>query len=301
MIIGAGLSGLIAAHAFPSMKIIEADQPKSNHKALLRFRSDAVSRITNIPFQKVTVRKAVFDTHGNEFVQPNIALANQYSVKVSNSYIDRSIWNIETVTRFIAPEDFYDKLVDFAYNRIQWGVAFDPMANPTYGPIISTVPLSVMAPKLGFADKFQFLPISVRRFRVDCCHTFQTIYFPRKDFPVYRASITSDLLIVEFMNCDEITDCDLDFIMGVVCEAFGIEEERLTEIDVASQRFGKIAPIPEMTRKAMIRRLTTMYNIYSLGRFATWRNVLLDDVVKDIDVIKQLITSDEYDASLLSK
>jgi hypothetical protein len=35
--------------------------------------------------------------------------------------------------------------------------------------------------------------------------------------------------------------------------------------------------------------LTEEHNIYSLGRFATWRQLLLDDLVKDIGVIEKLI------------
>jgi len=37
-----------------------------------------------------------------------------------------------------------------------------------------------------------------------------------------------------------------------------------------------------------------VYNVYSLGRYATWRNILLDDVYHDINVIKQLMDSDGY-------
>jgi hypothetical protein len=43
-------------------------------------------------------------------------------------------------------------------------------------------------------------------------------------------------------------------------------------------------------------RLTHERNIYSLGRFATWRNILLDDVVDDIAAIKKLLKANSaYD------
>lgn len=41
------------------------------------------------------------------------------------------------------------------------------------------------------------------------------------------------------------------------------------------------------------------YGIYSLGRFATWRQILMDDVVKDVKVIEQLIEQrDNYSRRL---
>ena len=62
---------------------------------------------------------------------------------------------------------------------------------------------------------------------------------------------------------------------------------------------GKIVPLPDAARKRLLFRLTHEHGIYSLGRFATWRNVLLDDVVNDIAVIKRLARSgDAYVARL---
>jgi hypothetical protein len=43
-------------------------------------------------------------------------------------------------------------------------------------------------------------------------------------------------------------------------------------------------------------RLTHEHNVFSLGRFATWRNILLDDVVDDIVQVKRLLkSSSAYD------
>ena len=43
-----------------------------------------------------------------------------------------------------------------------------------------------------------------------------------------------------------------------------------------------------------MHKMTVDHGVYSLGRFATWRNILLDDVVKDIDVIKSMMGQDKY-------
>jgi hypothetical protein len=51
----------------------------------------------------------------------------------------------------------------------------------------------------------------------------------------------------------------------------------------------------EEIRKEFIFKTTVQNNIYSLGRFATWRNLIMDDVYKDIQVIKKLMNQSNYD------
>jgi hypothetical protein len=41
--------------------------------------------------------------------------------------------------------------------------------------------------------------------------------------------------------------------------------------------------------------MTTRFGIYSLGRFATWRNILLDDVLNDIFRIREMMNGTDYD------
>lgn len=54
IIVGAGLSGLIAACKFPQASVFEASpsEKPAGHQALLRFRNESVSRITGIPFKR---------------------------------------------------------------------------------------------------------------------------------------------------------------------------------------------------------------------------------------------------------
>ena len=62
----------------------------------------------------------------------------------------------------------------------------------------------------------------------------------------------------------------------------------------------KITPIDEDTRRWVIETLSQKEEIYSLGRFATWRNILLDDVLKDLQVIKKLMNADLYSRKIHS-
>lgn len=294
MIVGAGLAGLIAAHIFPSTPLVDArPEPAMGHNALLRFRSSVVGDVTGQEFRPVTVRKAIW--YGSEFHQPSIRLANLYSMKVVGRLTNRSIWDLEPVTRWIAPPDFHDRLVESVGDRVTWGQSFD-FTLAGYEPTISTAPMPTVLAQLGIEPgvEFVYAPIHVRRYRVDGADVHQTIYFPGPETALYRASITGDLLICEFVSgAGSVGE------LGDVALAFGISVNQLEPLPaVDQQRYGKIIPIPTAARKSLLRLLTERYSIYSLGRFATFRNILLDDVVQDANIIKRLIAADDYERRL---
>lgn len=292
LIIGAGLSGLIASYAWSNAQILEASpEPTANHTALLRFRSDVVSRLTGIPFRKVRVRKAIAYQR-QLYNQCDIVMANLYSMKCLGGMLaDRSIWDLESVDRYVAPDDFIEQLQRATAGRVQYNTKVKDLArlHESFN-VISTIPLP-LALEQCLPDelaKFNFRhePINVHRFIIPRCDLYQTIYFVDPDFPVYRASITGRTMIIESVG-------ELQaFNLSDVFAAFGLSS-RVSDsasIDVRAQRFGKIASVPDDMRKHALFRLTTEFGIFSLGRFATWRNILLDDVVQDIDVVRRMMT-----------
>lgn len=294
MIVGAGLAGLLAAYAWPNIPIVEAaKEARSEHKALLRFRSDAVSRLTGIEFRRVLVRKGVW--YRGAQVAPTIALANAYARKVTGILLgDRSIWNLDPAERYVAPETLYEQLIDAAGARIEFGATADFKSR---APIVSTAPMPVVMAAVDMQPELNFhrSSIDVMRYRVPGCDLFQTIYYPDPNLFLYRASITGDLLICEFMRTGatlRMTEAD------AIRLSFGIDPAQCVEMDRAHQKYGKIVELQADVRKSILFSLSHDHNIYSLGRFATWRNVLLDDVVSDIDVIKRLLkTGDKYDVA----
>ena len=110
---------------------------------------------------------------------------------------------------------------------------------------------------------------------------------------MYRASITGDTLIVEAMATDVASKEWMPRALTLIGRAFATEVVQVVE--TVQQQYGKIVPIADADRKRILFALTQQNGIYSLGRFATWRNILLDDVVKDVHAIKRMMNSTPYD------
>lgn len=296
-IIGAGLSGLILASIFPNAQVFEREPgPKEKHRALLRFRSDAVARATGIDFQRVMVRKGIW--YSGEFARPDIRLANWYSQKCLHGLIggERSIWNIEPVERWIAPPDFYHQLIDRHEPRINFGT--DIRWPFRVAPIINTTPLINVCRELGVGANLTFArsPVYVLRGKLSgVSDIYQTVYYPSLETPLYRASITGDTLICEFTEMPAHPSW-----VGLVAQAFGLSDrDEIAEMESPSAQYGKIVPLPTKERRAVLSYLTEQHGIYSVGRYATWRNILLDDVVSDAMRVRELMAVGDYERKIM--
>lgn len=298
-ILGAGMAGCLAGIMNSKAQILEASPCATvNHRAVLRFRSPKVGQSIGIKFKQVTIQKGIWAD--GEPCYPSPKATAMYSNKVIGKYSNRSIMDIDSVTRWIAPNNFHELMLDRLEGRIAYGQCITGIAQEyittmdcTYGrptlPVISTLPLPLNASLTG--QKFDIAkgdikPIFVSRFRVENCDMYSTMYFPGSETNMYRASLNGDILIIECMGLIE--QCD---IMDA-CVSLGINYGRTENIEIDhKQSSGKITPIDDRARKEFIYRLSHNFNIYSLGRFATWRNILLDDVVDDIVKIREMINN----------
>lgn len=304
-IIGAGLAGLITACRIKDAPIFEAGPRAEQHHALLRFRDKSVAELIGIPFQEVTVHKEI-RFNGKSYHRATIQMANMYSQKVSGSYRGRSIWNLDTVKRYVAPPDLYDQLADRHASRISWHQPVGELEG-IEGQIISTIPLPIMMKVCGMEPlKFDFAksPIRVARYRLPKgTQLYQTVYFPGHDQRVFRASITGDLLIIESIagQPEQTFSWPYNEVeeLHQVLSAFGMDDGLIEFIDVVDQKYGKIVEIPREQREAILYELTRDFNVFSIGRFATWRNILLDDVVKDISMVEKLMQASTYGRGLV--
>ena len=304
-IIGAGMAGLLAAHMLRRHDpcLYEAlPQLPDNHGALLRFRSNVVAEVTSQQFREVCVMKEMSDGY------TNLAAANRYSIKVTGRAMPRSILNLDSVQRWIAPDDFLEVLAKGLSIQVNTEVDKDKLMKmiDLGHPIISTIPMgALMGMVPEWAKRVPVFPsTSIWSVRTHVegppsVDVHQTVYYPGPE-TYYRASITGNLLTVEFLYDPlSITAKDLtESLMWILAEDFGIDTtdpSQLSEPVVYFQELGKILPISEDIRREFILEMTDRYGIYSLGRFATWRQILLDDVVKDIRMIDKWISGrDSY-------
>ena len=293
IILGAGMSGCLAGLINPQAPIYEAQEhPPINHNAVLRFRDDSVSKVTGIPFKKVTVHKGLF-AYG-DFRQPNIGYANMYSHKVLGEIADRSIWNLDPVVRYVAPPNFQEQLFRLVESRVELGIPADRNLINEEGEAISTIPLPAIL-KLYDTDipelDFRYQKISTWRYHVIGCNVHQTIYYPGGETPAYRATITGDSLIIETVK-DHPIPLELEYILN----SFSLEDRDLSgQVSQHTQSYGKIAEVDDFARRQTLYYLTHNYGIYSAGRFAIWKNILMDDVLQDLRVIKEMQAKDSYE------
>lgn len=294
MVIGAGLSGLIAGYYFDAQIFEMQNSLPNNHHAILRFKTDIISKITNIPFKKVFVRKGIVH-EGNYLDKPNIYVCNEYSLKVSGAInSQRSIWNTEPGYRYISPPDFIQQLANKC--TITYGSKFGKKEFMSSEVKVSTIPMPLVLreleiPSPEFTSRISYIiTCNITKPQIDM---YQTLYFPSLIEPFYRASLTGNQLIIELVE-----NIDTDEVIKVVeevIEYFGVPKGlfKTDSIKYQEQQYGKIVNIADDTRKSLMWGLTRDYNIYSLGRYATWRPILLDDLAKDLQVIRSLISMED--------
>lgn len=303
IVIGAGLSGLIAANMLGS-DVREVWERQSslpnNHHAILRFRSSIVGDSVNIPFRQVRMIKAA-----HPWRNP-VADALAYSVKVLGSATIRSITtaNGEISERYIAPPDLIHQLGARVGSKLRFDRSWD---GRRLGPMISTMPMPTLMKIMDYPEYeevkhfFTYQQGAVIRGRLPNCDAYATLYIPNPEELFYRVSITGDELYIEYSESSrlgELSDhafarrqvTQALFYLGLLTKPIYIDH---VEFEVKQQTYAKINEVPREVRQRFIMWASTERNVYSLGRFATWRpGLLLDDIVNDVRVIRRLYKGD---------
>lgn len=311
IIYGAGMAGLLAAKIlYRHNPVVYEAAPSlpNNHNALLRFRSNVVSEITGIAFKKVWVQKYILDESFNLKEKADIKDQNCYSHKVSGAVSGRSITNLAPGERYIAPKDFISKMAEglnIEYNRPLTKLLTKEQSCGE--SIISTIPMNVMMDIAEWKEKpeFKYYEISTitAEIKDPTIDVYQTIYYPYENVPAYRASITGDKLIIEIVhdnayNFEDCSEIDLDLSLRTYLMHFVGSKiagsAKLSDIKWKKQKYGKLVNSTGEIGKEFIMALTDIYNVYSVGRFATWRQLLLDDIADDIKKINNMISGRDH-------
>lgn len=301
IIVGAGLTGLLAGHYFRrhNPEILEASPgPVTNHTALLRFRSDAVTRLTGADTLRVSVRKAVTSHDGSQLLDRcSLTAANLYARKVTGIVSDRSIIDLSPVTRYVPGPRFMDQVRHGLNIKYGYQYAVGDSYVRSDNAVISTIPMQYwLGEKIPHENiVFSFRPITVISATIRDVDINQTVYFPY-DIPIYRASFVGSRLIIEMMgNHDSYADASWEYMIAYVCKVIlGSSDFDISGIVASTQKIGKIIPLQRDLRRDIVGRITQTFGVYSIGRYATWRQLTTDDVISDLSVLESLISNDPY-------
>jgi hypothetical protein len=250
--------------------------------------------VVGAPATKVIVEKAVY-TNGTLQSRGSISANNRYSLKVDGAIHNRSILDLRPATRYIIDWGAIEQEVRFGHTfcmgadgpRFAGDGSFVPAS--AYDAIISTIPLPAMLDVFGIdvGPIFTSRPIYIVRFQLTIeSSVHQTIYFPDDNTCIYRATMESGTLILEsvarFPDVNEIAEA---------CDCFGLNSSHTHHITMHTQGAGKIKCFDDDLRRMAIMRLSDEHNIFSVGRFATWRQIRVDDLIRDLERVSKLIRS----------
>lgn len=297
-IVGAGMAGLLAGNMLNRHDItIHEAQPSlpNNHSAVLRFGTEKVSEVLGIPFRKVRMIKTYLPWRNR------VADCLSYSMKCTGvARSDRSITSdVFSADRWIAPGDLVAQMADrISSNNIIFNSKIgETMIQSSAEPTISTIPMPALMKLLDYPYQPEFKWVGGKNLRckIENCDAFVSMYVPDPFYDFNRVSITGDEMIAEY---------SLNGVAGPICilpdvknisNILGINLGNFGPVTIKDQTYAKIAPIDDSERKRFLAWATDQHNIYSLGRFATWRpGLMLDDLVHDIRLIERWATKDKY-------
>lgn len=298
IIIGAGMAGLLAGNMLRRrpLQIVEKQaQLPNNHHAVLRFRSTKVAEQVHVPFRPVRVFKSIDEPDP-------IRAAMLYARKVTGRYEVRSLINLEPSERYIAPPNLVELMahgLDIAYGVD--GLAYcAPEQRDKMGmsPIISTLPMPLLMDALEYSGErpdFRHEQGFTVKAEIDKCDIFATRYYTDEvpHEPLYRASLTGDQLILEFVGVPS-SAYSYAYLAENIAADFGIHPSHIVRVtEPKASRYQKLAKLSDDDRRkamAFMHWATVNWQVYSLGRFAKWEaGLLLDDVVQDVLKIERWI------------
>ncbi len=301
-VIGAGMAGLLAAGMLRKecSKVLEAQKSlPNNHSAVLRFRTSSVGDNLNIRFKEVQAIKSV-----HPWRNP-IADAMSYSLKTNGTATLRSVLTASSapVIRYIAPPDMVQQMYDRVSNLVQFGAKLDKevleSAMENGEKIISTIPMPALMGILGWPNAddvsaFRSIPGVNYGTCLKGVNAYCSLYVPNPDTEFSRLSLTGDELVAEVYGSGPRLDTSPELILKEAIRYLGLKKSSLPDEKdfwVKKQRYAKILPIDESTRREFIMWASRELGVYSLGRYATWRpGLLLDDLVNDVRVIQKIAT-----------
>lgn len=325
IIIGSGIAGTIAYNFFKEFNPIVIDKGIQRyrikpHDAIMRLRDSQIAEyLGTYDYDPVKITKAIY-YKDMLCSQSNIILNNLYSMKVYNELGNRSLNNLETVDRYLidgfpAPARIHwNKNVYRIENNIIYTIDEETGKEEEfkYDICISTIPMPFMKNIIRSSKEilnvnFKYNPVYTIRIKLPFnSNVHQTIYYPEISFPVYRATIQKNILIIEAIkiNKNDIIHINKSYLIKYVLRSFGIDKNILNKVKAYywnEIKIGKIMAIDETIRLKYIIWLTDMHSIFSFGRFAVWRPLRADHLIDDIKKIQRMIKANKIQCKYKSR
>lgn len=306
IIIGGGIAGTLAFNFFRNESPLvfdkeESKKPFSSHSGIMRVKSEEIGAILGIKLKKIKVEKWIF-YKGKFYSYSTPFFTSSYSQKVSDGIYSRSIENLGVHTRYLFDKDFSvpDKYAKFGCSLIGFVPSESKAIFMTsegkqieerYDICINTLPLPFIMELYGVKEHSTKIDFSYKSIYSRVVNTaiksdkHYTVYLPDRDEDIYRVSLQEDKVILESME-EFTTNREIERICK---ELFDIQPKDITDITKTTSRlYGKIIDLEPFVRKSQLYMLTEKYNIYSAGRFALWKNIGVDDMLKDLDKIRSM-------------
>lgn len=282
IVVGAGLSGLIAAEAlsangfdyeiFETKKEIEFN-PTENAYYL---HSDNIQKILPISLKKVKVYKYFYDwTDGRYINKITPKILFDYTQRDHGLMTDSSIEECGKELFGYIPQ-FTDGIHKILYNRHRHKINFDY----TFDPFVNIDQVKINTSSLSFNLKFEIS--DVHRYTLENMN-LNNIIIIHSNCIFKRAILKNNTIYIEELESDALADLVINRITGCNIQSINIEKTRKIF------QVKKFKPINEVERKNILFNLTKNYNIYSLGRYATQSYKRIDHVVEDaLDIVKMI-------------
>jgi len=304
LIIGAGLAGVVAQNALSNHDLSIVDKKLDtdifgDHSAVMRFRDERLANLLGISLKEVTVYKA-YALGGQLCTEPNITANNCYSLKTHSDLSERSLKDCGVQKRYLFNSSIKAQRViggaslSCIYKQYDIATGEKFVARFTsneggfevlYDYCISTIPMPTILKAAGIKHSIIFgsevIHVYTAKINIPS-DVHQTVYFPEFGDAPYRITIEGQRIIAECMEEAEPNDLD-----HLVDEHFGLHYVNYGDWS-HSKQIGKLKEVDGNRRKAMMVQLNKL-NIYSLGRYATWRSIRADHLVGDIERIKHFI------------
>lgn len=301
------LAGQVMMRHNPTI-YLKDEELVNHHSAVLHFKTDDISRFLNIPFKKVVIEKAI-SYEGKLYTESNLAFQNLYSQKVTGRVIDRSIKDIKSEVRYIAPDNLFELMTIGLNIKLRSDLEYELFSGEDNEPVLSYVKMPDVMKMLEYPTrpKFEFRPVYTTN--TDILYpevdVYQTIYYPGNE-KYYRVSITKNRLIVEYIKEPSNEDEYMSDVIKILENDFRIDfnssRSNLGSTVYNHMPIGKMAPIDERLRKKFIYELTDKYNIWSFGRNGIWKSIRLDDLYHDLMKIDKMVrNSSKYELNLERK